>query len=82
MGYLNKRDKIYWHEAFYEALKLEFHQYKDFLEFQNEHRLSEEALRIDVLVVKKTKGIFIDKNIGRIFRSNYVPTGSCKALER
>jgi hypothetical protein len=53
VGYLNEHGKIYWHEAFYEALQLELHRYKDFLEFQNEHRLSKEALRVDVSVIKK-----------------------------
>jgi len=67
---LNEHGKIYWHEVFYEGLKLEFEQYKDFLEFQTEHRLSKEALRVDVLVIKKDKNIQIDKNIGKIFRGH------------
>lgn len=67
---LDEHGKIYWHEAFYEGLKLEFEQYKDFLEFQTEHRLSKEALRVDVLVIKKDKNVQIDKNIGKIFRGH------------
>jgi len=69
---LDENGKIYWHEAFYEALKLELHQYKDFLEFQNEHHLSKEALRIDVLVVKKSTDVQIDKNIGKIFKGHNI----------
>lgn len=67
---MDEHGKIYWHDAFYEALKLEFHQYKDFLKFQNEHRLSKEALRVDVLVIKKDKAIQVEKNIGKIFRGH------------
>ena len=69
---MDEHGKIYWHEAFYEALKLELHQYKDFLEFQNEHQLSKEALRIDVLVVKKNADVPIKKNIGKIFRGHNI----------
>ena len=65
---MSEHGKIYWHEAFFEALQLELHQYKDALEFQKEHRLSEEALRMDVLVIKKNKDVRIEKNIGRIFK--------------
>ena len=67
---MEENSKIYWHEAFYEALKLELHQYKDFLEFQNEHHLSKEALRVDVLVIKMNKAVKIEKNIGKIFRGH------------
>ena len=69
---MDKHGKIYRHEAFYEALKFELHRYKDFLEFQNEHQLSKEALRIDVLVVKKNTDVQIKKNIGKIFREHNI----------
>ena len=69
---MDEHGKIYWHEAFYEALKLELHQYKDFLEFQHEHHLSKEALRIDVLVVKKNTDVQIKKNIGKIFKRHNI----------
>jgi len=69
---MNKRDKVFWHEAFFEALQLEFHQYTDSLEFVSEHPLSKEALIMDVLVVKKKPGVVIEKNIGRIFREHNI----------
>jgi len=72
VGCLDERGKIFWHEAFYEALQLEFHQYQDALEFDNEYRLSEEALRMDVLVIKKNRDIQIEKNIGRIFKGHNI----------
>ena len=68
----DEQEVIYWHDAFYEALQLEFHQYQQFLDFEKEHQLSKEALKIDVLVIKKRPGIQINKNIGRIFKTHNV----------
>ena len=65
-----KRDKIFWHEAHVEALELELYEYKDILEFDGEYRLSKEALRVDVLVIKKTKDVQIEKNIGKLFKGH------------
>ncbi|MCL1995282.1 MAG: hypothetical protein FWG63_03660, partial [Defluviitaleaceae bacterium] len=67
-----KQDKIYWHDAFFAALKLELHDYEDVLIFEDEHQLSKEALKMDVLIIKKTADVDIDKNIGRIFRNNNI----------
>ena len=65
---LEKRDKIFWHEAFYAAMQLELHEYLHCLTFEEEHPLSKEALLMDMLIVKKEKDVKIEKNIGRIFR--------------
>ncbi|MCL1792046.1 MAG: hypothetical protein FWG40_12040, partial [Peptococcaceae bacterium] len=64
-----KRRKIYWHEAFYWALQMELLEYEDVFEFTNEYQLSQEALKIDVVVIKKEKDVRIEKNLGRIFRA-------------
>jgi len=69
---LNTHDKVFWHEAFFEAIQLEFHDYRDSLDFQDEHHLSKEALIMDVLVIKKKQGERIDKNIGKIFKTHNV----------
>ncbi len=66
------QDKINWHEAFYEALQLELKEYKDSLHFESEHQLSKEALRMDVLIIKKEKDTEIKKNLGQIFRTHNV----------
>jgi len=63
------KDKTYWHDAFFEALQLEFHQYLDALNFIYEHPLSKEALIVDVLVIRKKQDIEIEKNIGNMFKS-------------
>ncbi|MDR0704790.1 MAG: DUF4351 domain-containing protein [Planctomycetaceae bacterium] len=61
--------KTLWHPAFCEAMKLELHEYRDVLEFQDEHQLTSGSLRIDTLIIKKLKNIVIDKDIARIFRN-------------
>ena len=63
-----KQDKVYWHDSFFAALKLEFFDYRDALIFEDEHQLSNEALIMDVLIIKKMVDVRIDKNIGRIFK--------------
>jgi len=67
---LQIKDKVYWHEAFVEAIKLELDEYKDSLEFVDEYTLSEQALKVDVIVIKKKPGQKIDKNIGVIFKAH------------
>jgi hypothetical protein len=72
MKHLDEQSKIYWHDAHHEALQLEFHDYKDALEFDDEFHLSKESLRMDTLIIKKNKNVNIDKNIGRIFKSHNI----------
>ncbi|MDR2704155.1 MAG: DUF4351 domain-containing protein [Planctomycetaceae bacterium] len=61
--------KTLWHPAFCEAMKLELNEYRDVLEFQDEHQLTSGVLRMDTLIVKKLKDVFIDKNIAHIFKN-------------
>ena len=63
------KDKTYWHDAFFEALQLELHQYLEALNFIYEHQLSKQALIVDVLVIRKEHGIEIGKNIGKVFKA-------------
>jgi len=63
------KDKTYWHDAFFEALQLELHQYLPSLNFIYEHQHSKQALIIDVLVIRKEHDIEIEKNIGKIFKA-------------
>jgi hypothetical protein len=62
--------RLKWHPAFFQAVKLELFNYRDFLEFMYEYQLTSEPLRIDLLIIKKLKGTVIDKNIARIFKSD------------
>jgi hypothetical protein len=67
-----KDSSIQWHPAFYQAIMLELEQYKDVLQFIPEYSLTTEPLRIDVLIIKKEKGVTIEKNIAAIFRSDNI----------
>ncbi|MCL2017142.1 MAG: hypothetical protein FWG68_12940 [Defluviitaleaceae bacterium] len=63
-----KRKRIFWHDAFAWGYKAEFAEEADKLEFIEEYELSKQALKMDVLVIKKPPDVIIHKNIGRIFR--------------
>jgi hypothetical protein len=60
--------RVAWHPAFFDAIRAELAAYRDALDFRSEYQLNAEPLRIDVLVIKKKKGVVIEKNIGQIFR--------------
>jgi ABC-type uncharacterized transport system ATPase subunit len=51
---------------------MELYEYEDALIFEDEHQLSKQALKMDVLIIKKKAGIKIDKNIGRIFQNHNI----------
>jgi hypothetical protein len=67
-----KSDRIPWHPAFLEAIQLELLQYRDVLQFCPNYPLTAEPLQIDVLIIKKTRDVVIDKNIAAFFRSENV----------
>jgi len=48
---------ISWHPAFVEALQMELEAYEDALEFYPEYQLTSEPLRIDCVIIKKTKDV-------------------------
>jgi hypothetical protein len=64
------RGKLRWHPAFLQAMQLELADYRDSLEFKYEYQLTSEPLRIDLIIIKKTKSMTIDKNIAKIFRAD------------
>ena len=66
------REKVYWHDGMFDGLQLELHDYRDSLNFEDEHQLSKEALIMDVLIIKKTADVRIDKNIGWIFKRHNI----------
>jgi hypothetical protein len=61
-------DDLDWHAAFREAIELDFEDYKDVLSFEFEHNLTTQPLRIDALIIKKSPGAVITKNLGKIFK--------------
>ncbi|MCL2017141.1 MAG: hypothetical protein FWG68_12935 [Defluviitaleaceae bacterium] len=67
-----KRRRIFWHDAFAWGYKAEFAEEADKLEFIEEYELSKQALKMDVLVIKKPPDVTIHKNIGKIFREHNI----------
>jgi hypothetical protein len=70
-GYMAKAEKgtnIHWHPAFLEVLKLDLNDYLDEIEILAEFPLTTEPLRIDCVVIKKTKNLHIKKKFAEIFR--------------
>lgn len=61
-------ENIQWHPGFYGGIELEFVKYKKDLIYEQEHNLSKEPLRMDLLIIKKNKDVEIEDEIGRIFR--------------
>ncbi|MDR2618873.1 MAG: hypothetical protein LBC62_08395 [Treponema sp.] len=66
--FLQNTDRIAWHPAFRSAIKLEFEEYQDALEFKFETELNDEPLKVDAVIIKKLKDVVIRKNIAAIFR--------------
>jgi len=63
-----KDSNIHWHPAFVEAIKMELKPYLDKIEILPEVPLTTEPLKIDCIIIKKTKNLVIKKNIAGIFR--------------
>lgn len=61
-----------WHQGFYGAAQLEFRDDKDNLLFDTEHCLSKEAIRMDMLIVKKIKEFSTKNPIGHLFKKHNV----------
>lgn len=60
-------NKIQWHPAFCAVMELELSADRARLEFDREHNLSKEPLRIDLLVIKKNSTDVIKNEIGSFF---------------
>ncbi|GHV95974.1 hypothetical protein AGMMS50293_22940 [Spirochaetia bacterium] len=65
-------DRINWHGAFYDAIRLELEDYLDILTFEFEHQLNTDPLIIDALILKKKKQVAIEKNIAAIFKTTNI----------
>lgn len=61
-------DKIKWHPAFLAAAELEFRENLEELEFDAEHNLSKEPIRVDLLILRKIGRGRILNEIGHIMR--------------
>ena len=64
--------KTQWHPPFCASMQLELKEYKSILEYLMEYALSTKPFLIDLLVIKKLRGIEIENEIGCRFRSHNV----------
>lgn len=61
-----------WHSGFYGAIGLEFLENDDDLEYDSEHQLNHNPVRIDLLVVKKNKDVELANELGAKFRGHNI----------
>ena len=61
-----------WHSGFYGAIGLEFLENDADLEYDSEHQLNHNPVRIDLLVVKKNKDIELINELGAKFRGHNI----------
>jgi hypothetical protein len=64
-----QEDRLDWHAAFQDALKLEFEAYQDVLEFVVELQLTTQPLQIDAVIIKKKPDVHIELAAGKIFKN-------------
>ena len=60
--------QIDWHSGFDGGLHLSLRKYKNDIDIEREHYITDEPTKIDELLIKKKPGVFIDNSIGRAFR--------------
>ena len=65
-------ERIAWHPGFASAVQLELGAYRGWLEYEVEHALNTEPLRIDLLVIKKNPGVVIKNDIASFFRGHNI----------
>ena len=68
----DKIERDHWHPGFLGAMEIEFRAYRANLIFDDEHSLSKEPLKMDLLIIKKDKGVTITNQIGDIFRTHNI----------
>ena len=64
--------QIQWHAAFCAAAELELSEDRGELDLWREYNLSKKPLQIDLLVVEKRADVFIQSELGRIFRRHNI----------
>jgi hypothetical protein len=64
--------RLDWHSAFFVALKAELVDYLDVLQFEQEHPLNEQPLRIDAVIIKAPPKTKINKNFAKNFRGHNI----------
>ncbi|MBP3199989.1 MAG: hypothetical protein J6N21_23745 [Butyrivibrio sp.] len=68
----NEKERLDWHSGFDAGLRLSMRKYADDLKIEREHSLSDQPLRIDYLVLRKSSLTKIDNDLGRDFRGHNI----------
>ena len=63
-------ETIAWHPGFVNAMKLELIENEKDLDYETEHLLNQQPIKIDFLVIKKSQGKVIKNEIGKYFRGH------------
>ena len=64
--------KIQWHPGFAAAVDLELSANRGDLVYEREYNLNTKPLAIDLLVIKKDKGVDLENEIGKLFRGHNI----------
>lgn len=67
-----KKQVTDWHTAFQSAMQLELRANKKDLIYHREYELTKKPMRIDFLVIRKNKGVRLENEIGRFFRTHNI----------
>jgi len=67
-----EEEGIPWHTAFFEAIQMELDDYSQDLQFIPEFPLNTQPLKIDVVIIKKSRDVAIEKNIASMFRKENI----------
>jgi hypothetical protein len=62
------KTRINWHPAFHQAIRAEFFEYRNELEYYDEYSLTSAPLKIDTMIIKLNRRLQIKKLIGQIFQ--------------
>jgi len=65
-------DRLPWHTGLVQVMQQEFFEYLSQIEIIPEAPLTTEPLKIDIIIIKKEKGLNLEKNIARIFRTHNI----------
>lgn len=69
---MTKKRKTQWHPAFCSAVRLEFREYDEWLDYTNEYNLTNKPMQIDMLIIKKRKDIQLQNDMGKIFKGHNI----------
>lgn len=67
-----KHKMVQWHPGFCSAVRLEFWENCEDLEYTNEYNLNRKPIQIDLVVIKKNENVQLSNEIGKMFRGHNI----------